>query len=677
MTNLKWEFDTPISPQFDDYYFSSDDGLAESEYVYIQGNNLQECFHSLTSPSFTIAETGFGTGLNFLTTWQLWKNSATADKTLHFISVEKYPISKQDLTRALSAWPQLKDEADQLLEKYPQLTPGFHKLTFDSGQVELTLMLGDVIDCYNQLTVKADSWFLDGFAPAKNPDMWTPELFQLMARLSKPDTTFATFTCARVVRDGLKQAGFNIQKRTGFGLKREMLYGSFTCTPDKATEQTVTSKKDHKVDLAWFRLPEKHSGPKTALIIGAGIAGCSTARSLAERGWQVTLIDRRPEIASEGSGNRQGALYAKLPVEPIPASRFHLSGFLFSSQYLKQHLSDATDIWSPCGLLQIACSDKEKQKHKKLADSDNYPATVVRYVDQQEASEIAGTAVSNCGLFFPDAGWVTPPLFCKWLVDHPNISIKTDTEITQLSHIQDNSQCQWQAESADKQQFTAAIAVVASAAESTLFEQLKHLPTQKIRGQVSLTESSSAIDETEANIQLECDLKTVLCGEGYISPPKQGQYCFGATFDLKDEASDIRESGHQHNLTKVSEMAPEIGDKLSGYHSNTGLTGRVGFRCASPDKLPIIGPVPVYDQFCTDYAALRHDAKIKINTTPTHHNGLFANLAHGSKGLISGPISGEIIAAMLEGEPLPLEKELIEKLNPARFIIKNLIRRTI
>lgn len=459
---------------------------------------------------------------------------------------------------------------------------------------------------------------------------------------------------ASIVKKGLKSMDFQIKKKPGFGLKREMLFGSFS----GASKLTHKSEKTQP----WFSLPHKHSGKKTALIIGAGVAGCSTARSLAQRGWKVTLVDRNPTIAAEGSGNRQGALYAKLPIEPIPASRFHLAGFLYSSSFLKQNLSERPDIWSPCGLLQLASSEKERLKHRKLSDSGNYPDSIVRFVEQTEASELAGITVNSSGLFFPEAGWATPPLLCDWLTDHPNICVKTSTEIIKL----ERTDTHWKAYSQDSPVISAAVVVVASAADSASFDQLDSLPVQNIRGQVSLTRS-----------EINAPLKTVLCCEGYISPAKEGHFCFGATFDLKDEARDIRESGHQHNLDKISEISEELGSALRQYHTESGLDGRVGFRCASPDKLPIIGPAPVYDEFIKDYAQLSRDAKKNIETPPKHYPGLFVNLAHGSKGLISGPISGEIIAVMLEDEPLPIEKELIDKLNPARFIIKNLIRRTI
>jgi len=652
--DLDWSSEAPLSTKFDDIYFSIDNGLAETNHVFLDSNQLSDRFK--TTASFTIAETGFGTGLNFLAAWQLFNEQAQDTARLHFISVEKYPITPDDLTRALALCPELNAFSEQLIAQYPNSVPGFHRLSFDNGRVSLTLMLSDATECYSQLDAEVDAWVIDGFSPAKNPDMWSPALFQQVARLSKPGTTFATFTAAGIVKRGLRGVGVQVRRTDGFGPKWDMLSGTFSGT-DEAEQSSSTPSP------AWFRLPHKHTGDKTAMVIGAGIAGCSTAYSLAIRGWTVTLVDKHPGIAAEGSGNRQGALYAKLPVEPIPASRFHLSGFLYSSNFLNQNLAGRTDIWSPCGLLQLAASDKEQAKQQKLAESGNYPESVVRFAEQSEASALAGTPVNNSGLFFPDAGWVTPPLLCKWLTEHPGIAVLTETQILRLEREGND----WNGYTQNGQTLTASVAVVASAADSRLFEQLKHLPVQNIRGQVSLT-------TVEINAP---HLKTVLCSEGYISPAKHGHFCFGATFDLKDDATDIRESGHRHNLDKVSDMAPELGKSLSRYHTEKGLEGRVAFRCASPDKLPIIGPVPVYESFLNDYARLRHDARTVIDTQPQYHPGLFANLAHGSKGLISGPISGEIIASMLENEPLPLEKELVDKLSPGRFIIKNLIRRAI
>ena len=219
----------PYSTIFDDVYYSSDNGLLETDYVFLQGNHLKQRWQTLPNNSFTIIETGFGTGLNFLCATQLWLQIAPQNAVLHFISTEKYPLSLQEITAALQAWPELNHLSQPLLAQYEAGLKQSIQL-FDD-RVRLTLLIGDATDSLSKMTTPAttlaDAWFLDGFSPAKNPDMWQPALFGQMARLSNADTTFATFTSAGMVRRGLQTAGFQVNKQTGFGKKREMLTGRF------------------------------------------------------------------------------------------------------------------------------------------------------------------------------------------------------------------------------------------------------------------------------------------------------------------------------------------------------------------------------------------------------------------------------------------------------------------
>jgi tRNA U34 5-methylaminomethyl-2-thiouridine-forming methyltransferase MnmC len=227
---LEWRDHQPYSAQFGDIYFSSDNGLLESEYVFLQGNRLAERWQAYarqrTKFEFTIIETGFGTGLNFLNSAKLWLETVSADATLHFISVEKYPLSLPDMTRALALWPTLAGLSSTLLTQYPTAMQD-NSITLFKDRIRLSLLIGDASAQLKKLHNPADAWFLDGFAPSKNPDMWQAALFQEMARLSHPETTFATFTSAGDVRRNLLAAGFQVQKRVGFGKKREMLVGSF------------------------------------------------------------------------------------------------------------------------------------------------------------------------------------------------------------------------------------------------------------------------------------------------------------------------------------------------------------------------------------------------------------------------------------------------------------------
>lgn len=228
---IEWRDGQPYASTFDDVYFSSDNGLLETEYVFLQGNDLAERWKSLGGKTFTIAETGFGTGLNFLCAARLWLSTAPKDATLHFISTEKYPLSLNDLSRALQLWPELKELSEPLLANYENIFNGEKTLSLYDNRVHLTLHIGDAKMCLTTL-VKSnasliDAWFLDGFSPSKNPDMWQADLFKQMALLSNSDTSLATFTSASAVRRDLTKAGFVVSKRLGFGKKREMLVGHF------------------------------------------------------------------------------------------------------------------------------------------------------------------------------------------------------------------------------------------------------------------------------------------------------------------------------------------------------------------------------------------------------------------------------------------------------------------
>ncbi|MGZ8252540.1 MAG: tRNA (5-methylaminomethyl-2-thiouridine)(34)-methyltransferase MnmD, partial [Methylophilaceae bacterium] len=284
--SIRWQAGQPYSTEFDDIYFSTESGLEETRYVFLAQNQLTERWRSMGADLFTIAETGFGTGLNFLCAWQLWDEIAPQQARLHFVSTEQYPLTQADMQTALALWPELSEHSQQLLAQYPDLSSGWHRLVFNQGRVTLTLMIGDANNTLPQLKAHVDAWFLDGFAPAKNPAMWQPALFANMARLSHAGTSFATFTSAGVVRRGLEAAGFSANKVAGYGRKREMLSGHY---------------QDPKPIVRTVSVVPKDTDPQSpqAIVIGGGIAGTASSHALARRGWQVTLIERHAELAQE------------------------------------------------------------------------------------------------------------------------------------------------------------------------------------------------------------------------------------------------------------------------------------------------------------------------------------------------------------------------------------------
>ena len=228
--NIEWRDGQPYSIDFNDIYFSTDNGIKETGYVFLEQNQLSERFAGLKNKRFTIIETGFGTGLNFYCTASQWLASAPADKNLHFVSIEKFPLKIADLQKIIGIWPQLTLIASALIQEYSKLKAGLNTYYLFDNRIQLDLWIGDIADVLPKLECGADAWFLDGFAPAKNAEMWSTSMFKQLARLSQANTTFATFTSAGLVRRGLQDAGFEVRKLIGFGKKREMLCGNFVET---------------------------------------------------------------------------------------------------------------------------------------------------------------------------------------------------------------------------------------------------------------------------------------------------------------------------------------------------------------------------------------------------------------------------------------------------------------
>lgn len=649
---LDWTEDgQPFSSHFDDVYFSRDSGLAETRHVFLQHNQLEQRWAALSSGAhFCIAETGFGTGLNFLCAWQLWDQLAPADACLHFVSCEKYPLSSTDLQRALALWPELQPWAEVLLAQYTDPAAGWQHFTLAGGRVTLTLLIGDVLETLPQLDAPVDAWFLDGFAPAKNPDMWQSALYEQMARLSRPGTTLATFTSVGDVRRGLQAAGFSMRKVRGFGRKRDMLCGQLEMPA--STEWRAP----------WYARPERPANTeRTALIVGGGLAGCATAFALARRGWQVTVIERHATPAAEASGNPQGILYCKLSPHQTPLSRYVQASYTYALRTLHTVLPQGEATWSACGVLQLAADDKERQRQLALADQ-GYPNSFLHGVSIEQANAIAGIAVERPGLFFPGAGWVNPPSLCQALLQHPNIRLITHCEALQLIQ-RDND---WHALD-ERQQSLAwgAVAIICSANDSRRFSQTRHMPLKAIRGQVTQLPAVPASRQ----------LRTVLCAEGYISPARQGEHHVGASFrfDRLDNQPSAEEN--LSNLNLLNGLSPALADMLQTDEQDpASLPARAALRCTTPDYLPLIGPVVDADAFNQDYAVLGKDASKRPDTAAAWYPGLYINAGHGSRGMISCPLSGELIGALLDNEPLPLPRDVMTAVHPSRFLLRQLIR---
>ena len=447
------------------------------------------------------------------------------------------------------------------------------------------------------------------------------------------------------------------------------------CSIQDANSQINTAWLKGSLGSAFLPIRSTDSDDKKfdAIVIGAGLAGTTTAHALAEKGKRVLVIEKHDTPGKGGSGNPQGALYNKFSTEFNIQTKYALGNLLFSQIYY-QDLQERYNFqnqpneqfWSKCGLIQVAWNEKEQKKQTELLEKNDYPEELLRQLTPKQASNIAGVPIDHGGLFFRNSGWVAPKKLCQQLLKHPLITTQYNTEASSLKHNEDEGL--WAVYDANENVINVAgNVVVCSASDAKSLSQLGHLRTKPIRGQVSLLNSDTL---KEAKLR---NLKTVLCGEGYISPAHNEQFCFGATFDLKSQQCDVIESDHIHNINQLTSWFTEAKKSLNS-DCLPLLKGRASLRCTSTDYIPIVGKAPVYEKQIEQFAKLRQDAKHQFDCEGIYHEGLFVNIAHGSKGLSSCPLAAKFIASQVCNEISPFNEDILKIISPSRFLIRSLIR---
>lgn len=608
---------TPFSASFGDIYHSAHGGPEQARHVFLAGNQLPQRWQG--KDRFVILETGFGLGLNFLATWQAWKNDAQGCRRLHFVSFEKHPFTAADLAIAQQAWPEFAELAAELQQHWPLLTPGVHRLHLAGGNVILTLFFGDATQQLRTVNAAVDAFYLDGFSPAKNPELWSPQLCKALARLSSKGTTLATWSVAGQVRQALIDAEFDLEKRPGFAGKRQMLSGRFRS-----------------------RRPNRHPLPqeRRAIIVGAGIAGSATAYALAAAGWQVSVLEQAATPATGASCNLAGMLRPLPSVDDNRISRLTRAGF-FATRARLASLAGAR--WSPCGVLHLGRDAEHEAQQAKAVDSLGLPPELLQYVDQSAAGEMLGRSVPTGGWWFPTGGWVQPPAVCRAaLAAFPdNIAVRYHTPVERLERVNE----QWQALGEHGEILAAApVLIMASGAAAPRFAQFSWLPQRPARGQVSHLPAGS----TPA-------LDIVVCRQGgYAMPEVDGLRLIGATSQLDETDPSERLADHRENLGKLEANLPGFTTGIDP----ASLHGRVGFRPMSPDRLPIVGPVPE-TQFV---------GQPRLHALP-RQPGLWCVQGFGARGIVWSMLMADLLLSRLEGDPLPLENDLVDAVDPGRFLL--------
>ncbi len=644
---------TPVSRDFDDVYFSNDNGLEETRYVFLGGNQIEVRFPQHPHPLFVVAESGFGTGLNFLTLWQAFdafrrQHPDATLQRLHFVSFEKYPLKAEDLRLAHQHWPELATWAEQLQAQWPLPLAGCHRLLLDDGRVTLDLWFGDINaltdtldDSFNQ---QVDAWFLDGFAPSKNPDMWTPTLFAAMARTARPGGTLATFTSAGFVRRGLQEAGFTMRKSKGFGRKREMLIGE------------MREPLPNAARAPWFA--RTGSQVREAAIIGGGIASALLSLALLRRGWSVTLYCADDEPAQGASGNRQGALYPLLSAHDAALAQFFPAAFLYA-----RRLYDALPVafdhqW--CGVTQLGWDEKSAQKIAQMLTLD-LPADIARAVSAQAVRDSIGLETGCGGIQYPLGGWLCPAQLTAGalaLARQQGLNAHVGKTLSALTREESG----WQLAFSDGQTATAPCVVLANGHNINQFTQTETLPVYAVGGQVSHIPTSDSLAK----------LNQVLCYDGYLTPqnPQNQQHCIGASYHRGAREMAFNAEDQQHNRQRLIDCFPQETWPLEVDVSANDA--RCGVRCATRDHLPMVGNVPDYAATLAEYATLHESPETAISA-PVYPE-LFMLGGLGSRGLCTAPLSAEVLAAQMSNEPLPLDATTLAGLNPNRLWVRKLLK---
>ncbi|MDH5263668.1 MAG: bifunctional tRNA (5-methylaminomethyl-2-thiouridine)(34)-methyltransferase MnmD/FAD-dependent 5-carboxymethylaminomethyl-2-thiouridine(34) oxidoreductase MnmC, partial [Betaproteobacteria bacterium] len=535
----------PYAPQFRDIYHSADGGLAQARHVFLAGNSLPQRW--LGRDSFTILETGFGLGLNFLAAWDALRADPRGAARLHFVSVERHPFAAGDLAAALAPFEELRPLATALLAVWPPPLAGFHRLQFDGGRVQLTLMTGDARELLPQLQASADALFLDGFAPARNPEMWSPEVVRELARLAAPGATLATWTVASGVRAALAGAGFRVDRHPGFGAKREMLVGV---------------RAGEAVQRPGIR--------RRAVIVGAGLAGTLCAERLASRGWETDLVDAR----EKHTGATVGLVRPIANIRDAVNAQASRPAFLYTLQHFRALQHDGYHlVWHRCGVLQLADGDDEAARMAAIVGAQEHPPDFLRFVDAAQAREIAGRPVRGPGWWMPSGAWVSPGSLAVALLARAGDRVRR--HVGRRVERLEREGGDWRALAADGSVIAEApTLIVANAYDAKRLLPEARLPLASVRGQVTFLPSSA-----------ERALDVVVSGSGYVAPLPDGGHVVGATYQHDDDGEDVRAADHAANLARAAAMLPGFADGVEP----ASLAGLAGFRATVPDRLPIFG----------------------------------------------------------------------------------------
>ena len=546
------------APVFGDTYASRSGAWGQADEVFIKGSGVAQRWQ--TQRCVRLLETGFGLGVNFLATWDSLRASSS-NARLHYVAIEKHPFTREDLRTALDhvlgrADPHRRASLQALAERvhnqWPPMLAGFHALELDD-QVTLTLVFADIQDALPALRGAFDIFFLDGFAPDRNPQMWSPALLTQLPALAAPAARVASWCVAGTVRRALVDAGFVVEKRPGFGGKRDALAAH------------------------WPVAAELGESPTEAIVIGAGIAGASVARQLARRGIAVTVIEQVTPAAG-GSGNPVAIVRPELGAIGNPVTEITAAGASWLRRWINRHPDGVPHAWS--GVLRIA---RDTRKHDKMAQLAGIASEEwLTPVAVTSAAQWCGWPTAADGFFLSEAGWVAPPRLVQAMLDHPLITLRSGLAVRNLGRHDQN----WRVTLEDESVIETSLLMIATAFDTGLAPA--RLTMGRARGQLS-----------QLPARADHPLAMVVCRDGYISPAVDGMHTIGATLQHDDEDTSARRADDIENFERLQRLLPDFVSDASQLSS-----GRVAWRATTQDRLPLVGKLAP-----GLYATLGHGAR--------------------------------------------------------------------
>tara|TARA_R110000772_G_scaffold232445_2_gene343974 strand:- start:89481 stop:91442 length:1962 start_codon:yes stop_codon:yes gene_type:complete len=627
---LDWRDGVPCSADFGDIYFSPKGGLDEARHVFLDGIGGAGVWQG--RPRFTVGELGFGTGLNVLALWNSWRRTAPADARLHVVSVEGFPLEPVDLADAHAGFPELAPLAAELRAAYPRRVPGFHRLRLDGGRIALTLLFGPAAEMLEKLAARVDAWFLDGFAPRRNPAMWTDAVFRQVARLSAPGARVATFSAAGAVRRGLAAAGFAMAKRPGFAGKLECLAGRF----DAALMDDGGAP--------WYAAPPPLGPGATVAVIGGGIAGRAAARALAQEGFRPTPFD-----TGDPSAQPERVLISPRLAGPDDAyGRFMAQAFL--------QAEGQGGLPPASGALHLP-PDGEAARLQDFAARLGWDGGLAQTVDGKAASDLAGIKTPRGGMWYPAARFVSPAAV-----------LPMETRSTRVVSLAPAGPGWWVGlKDGGTETFDAVVLAAGPWSGALVPGGIPGLRAN--RGQLCHLPATAASARLRLPVSFGGHL-TPLTGAG-----GEAVHVLGSSYrrwDLAGQGDGWRGLDTGDMASALDGLAGVFPDLAAAWRT-APLKGWAGLRATTADHLPFVGPLADVAGYEAAYADLHHGRRGDWPTAPYQQN-VFVLSGLGSRGYQTAFLGAEVLASLMAGAPSPVDREVATALHPARMLIRHLRR---